>query len=173
MANPAEGTAEAPPSPQPPSIKVESERFGTFDVPADRVFRFAAGLIGFPRAQRFVLLDHRPGSPFKWMLCLEDPELAFAVANPSDLVGSYEPPMEKAAKQLGADAADVAIFALVTIPADPTQMTINLMAPVAVDLKTMTAEQLILDRPELSPAHRLVPAATPTAAVEPKSEGPA
>lgn len=170
MANPAERTEEATPPAGRPSVRIESERFGTLEVPADRVFRFAAGLIGFPRARRFVLLDHRPGSPFKWMLCLEDPELAFAVANPSDLVGTYEPPLDKAAKQLGADPSDVAIFALVTIPANPTDMTINLMAPVAVDLKTMEAEQLILERPDLSPAHRLVPAENPATAAEPETE---
>ncbi len=137
-------------------LRIESRRFGTLDVPADRVFRFGNGLIGFPASQRFVLLDHKPGSPFKWMLSLEDPELAFAVADPIDLVPSYEAPVKRAAKQLEADATNVAIFALVTIPNDPTQMTINLMAPVAVDLKTMRAEQLILDRPDLSPAHRVV-----------------
>jgi flagellar assembly factor FliW len=90
------------------------------------------------------------------MLSLEDPELAFAVANPADLVPGYDPPLERAARQLGAESADIAIFALVTIPSDPSEMTINLMAPVAVDLKSMAAQQMILDRPELSPAHRVV-----------------
>ena len=149
MASPAERTGER-------TRKVVSQRFGSFEIPEDRVFRFGNGLIGFPKAEHFVLLDHRPGSPFKWMLSLEDPELAFAVANPSDLVSDYSPPLKKAAKQLSANDADVAIFALVTIPSDPTQMTINLMAPVAVDLRSMTAEQLILDRPDLSPAHPVV-----------------
>lgn len=149
MTSPAERTEQS-------ALKVVSQRFGTFEVPQDRIFRFENGLIGFPSAHRFVLLDHRPGSPFKWMLSLDDPELAFAVANPSDLVSDYTPPVKRAAKQLAAEAEDVAIFALVTIPTDPTQMTINLMAPVAVSLRTMAAEQLILDRPDLSPAHPVV-----------------
>lgn len=150
MANPAERSEAT-------TVRVASQRFGTLDVPADRVFQFGAGLIGFSSARKFVLLDHRPGSPFKWMLSLDDPELAFAVVNPSDLVPEYDPPVERAAKVLSADLPDIAIFALVTIPPDPTQMTINLMAPLAVDLKSMTAEQLVIDRPGLSPAHRVVP----------------
>lgn len=155
MESPAERVAAAPS--EGTTLHIESKRFGDFDVPSDRVFHFENGLIGFPSSQRFVLLDHRPGSPFKWMLSLEDPELAFAVADPIDLVPNYEPPVKRATKQLQADATDIAIFALVTIPKDPTQMTINLMAPVAVDLKSMAAEQLILDRPDLSPAHPVVP----------------
>jgi flagellar assembly factor FliW len=167
MESPAEKVAE--PVVANGGLRVDSQRFGTLDVPADRVFRFATGLVGFPSRKRFVLLDHRPGSPFKWMLSLDDPELAFAVADPLDLVPGYEPPVERAARQLGAEPADVAIFALVTIPKDPTQMTVNLMAPVAVDLKSMTAQQLILDRPDLSPAHAVVPAkdAGPSRAPEP------
>lgn len=155
MESPAE-RVQAEPAPEP-GLHIESKRFGAFDVPADRVFRFENGLIGFPASRRFVLLDHKPGSPFKWMLSVEDPELAFAVADPIDLVPNYEPPLKKATKHLQAEESDIAIFALVTIPKDPTQMTINLMAPVAVDLKSMAAEQLILDRPELSPAHPVVP----------------
>lgn len=155
MESPAERVAAAPS--EGATLHIESKRFGTLDVPEDRVFRFESGLIGFPASRNFVLLDHKPGSPFKWMLSLEDPELAFAVADPIDLVADYDPPMKRASKQLHADEADVAIFALVTIPKDPTEMTINLMAPVAVDLKSMAAEQLILDRPDLSPAHPVVP----------------
>ncbi len=155
MESPAERVTAVPS--EQAELHIESRRFGTFDVPADRVFRFENGLIGFPNSQRFVLLDHKPGSPFKWMLSVEDPELAFAVADPADLVPDYDAPLKRAAKQLQADEANVAIFALVTIPKDPTQMTINLMAPVAVDLNSMAAAQLIVDRPDLSPAHPVVP----------------
>lgn len=161
-----ESPAECMPEPADETLRVESRRFGTMEVPADRVFSFEAGLLGFPHCRRFVLLDHRPGSPFKWMLSLDDPELAFAVADPIELVRDYEPPLKRASRQLEAEPTDLAIFALVTIPADPTEMTINLMAPVAVNLKTLTAQQIILDEPGLSSAHRVVqgaPSAEPAA----------
>ena len=56
------------------TIHVVSQRFGTFDVPAASVLHFAHGLIGFPVDHRFVILDHEPGSPFKWMLSLDNGE---------------------------------------------------------------------------------------------------
>jgi flagellar assembly factor FliW len=138
------------------TIHVASRRFGSFDVPADRVLTFPQGLIGFPDASRFVILDHRPGSPFKWMLSLDDPELGFAVANPCELVAGYEPPVELAARLLGVAPEDVALFVLVTIPSDPTAMTVNLMAPVVVDLKTRRARQLVLDGSRLETRHRVL-----------------
>jgi flagellar assembly factor FliW len=136
-------------------VHVVSSRFGELDVPVDRVLHFPQGLIGFPRARRFVILDHRPGSPFKWMLCLEEPDVAFAVVEPATLVPSYEPPLELAARTLGVAPADVALFVIVTIPPDPTAMTVNLMAPVVVDLATRRSRQLVLEDPRCDPSYRV------------------
>lgn len=136
-------------------IHVCSARFGDFKVPVDRVLHFPQGLVGFPRARRFVILDHRPGSPFKWMLCLEQPDLAFAVVEPGRMVPGYLPPLELAARTLGTDPADVALFVIVTIPPDPTAMTVNLMAPVVVDIRTRTSRQLVLEDPRCDPSYRV------------------
>jgi flagellar assembly factor FliW len=136
-------------------VQVHSTRFGDFEVPCDRVLHFPQGLIGFPRARRFVILDHRPGSPFKWMLCLEQPDVAFAVAEPGRLVPDYRPPLEVAARTLGTAPADVALFVIVTIPSDPTAMTVNLMAPVVVDVRTRTSRQLVLEDARCDPSYRV------------------
>ncbi len=149
----AEGQRSARPT---ATVRVASRRFGTFEVPADSVLHFAQGLVGFPAHRRYVVLDHRPGSPFKWMLSIDDPDLAFAVANPGELVGGYEPPLGLAARLLDASPDDLALFVLVTIPADPMQMTVNLMAPVVVDLRTRQARQIVLDDPRCPPDHRVV-----------------
>ena len=136
-------------------IHVRSVRFGNFEVAADHVLHFPQGLIGFPRAHRFVILDHRPGSPFKWMICLEQPDVAFAVVEPGRMVPDYHPPLELAARALGADPGDVALFVIVTIPPDPTAMTVNLMAPVVVDLRTKISRQLVLEDARCDPSYRV------------------
>ncbi len=136
-------------------IQVRSGRFGDFEVPVDRVLHFPQGLIGFPGVRRFVILDHRPGSPFKWMLCLEQPDLAFAVVEPGKMVPEYRAPLELAARTLATDPADVALFVIVTIPPDPTAMTVNLMAPVVVDVRTRTSRQLVLEDARCDPSYRV------------------
>jgi flagellar assembly factor FliW len=155
----------APARRDPDVIRVASSRFGDLDVPADRVLHFPQGLIGFPRARRFVILDHRPGSPFKWMLCLDEPDMAFAVAEPAPLVPGYRAPLELAARVLGTDPADVALFVIVTIPSDPTAMTVNLMAPVVVDVRTRRSRQLVLEDARCDPSYRVC-GPRPAAAVE-------
>jgi flagellar assembly factor FliW len=145
-------------------IQVHSGRFGDFEVSPDRVLHFPQGLIGFPGVRRFVILDHRPGSPFKWMLCLEQPDLAFAVVEPGKLVPEYRAPLDLAARTLGTDPADVALFVIVTIPSDPMAMTVNLMAPVIVDVRTRTSRQLVLEDARCDPSYRVCGPRTQVAA---------
>jgi flagellar assembly factor FliW len=156
MASVAEGAVAPVRSvPEPEMIHVRSSRFGELAVPSDRVLHFPQGLIGFPRARRFVILDHRPGSPFKWMLCLEQPDVAFAVVEPRMMVPGYRAPLELAARTLGADPADVVLFVIVTIPSDPLAMTVNLMAPVVVDVRTRRSRQLVLEDGRSDPSYRV------------------
>ena len=136
-------------------LHVRSRRFGSFEVPMASVLHLPQGLVGLPEHRRYVILEHRPGSPFKWLLSLLDPDLGFAVADPADLVAGYEPPLALAARLLDTDPADVALFVIVTIPSDPTRMTVNLMAPVVVDMRTRHARQIVLDDPRC-PADYLV-----------------
>jgi flagellar assembly factor FliW len=132
-----------------------SERFGSFTVPEARVFVLDPGLVGFPDARRFVLLDSKPGSPFKWMLSVDEPDLGFAVVDPGDFVAGYVAPLEHAANVLSCARADVALFVLVTIPERPTEIFLNLLAPIIVDLQTRRGRQLVLEDTQLDPAHRI------------------
>jgi len=152
MASTAEQAAQRPSE----GAQVVSRRFGTFEVPESAILHFGQGLVGLPGHRRYVIVEHRPGSPFKWMLSLDDPELAFAVANPGELVAGYQPPLALAARLLGVPAEELALFVIVTIPPDPTRMTVNLMAPVVVDLRTRQARQIVLDDPRCPPDHRVV-----------------
>jgi flagellar assembly factor FliW len=161
MASTAEQTERRPGAPEAPTLRVVSRRFGTFEVPLTSIVQFAQGLVGFPQHRRYVVLDHRPGSPFKWMLSIDDPEIAFAVADPGDLVAGYEPPLGLAARLLDAEPEALALFVIVTIPSDPTRMTVNLMAPVVVDLRTRQARQIVLDDRRCPPDHRVVGDSSP------------
>ncbi len=165
MASVAEAAVTPVRRDDPEMIEVRSRRFGDFAVPGDRVLHFPQGLIGFPRVRRFVILDHRPGSPFKWMLCLDQPDVAFAVVEPMDFVPDYRAPIALAARTLGTDPADIGLFVIVTIPSDPTAMTVNLMAPVVVDIRTRISRQLVLEDGRFDPSYRVC-ASPPAAPVE-------
>ncbi len=127
-------------------IELRSRRFGNLVVPAEEVLEFADGLVGLPRCRRFVIMDHHEGSPFKWMVSLDDPDLGFAVVDPCDFVPGYRRSIEEEVARLGGiGEGEVALLTIVTIPPDPARMTIDLMAPVVVNLRTRQAKQVVLE----------------------------
>jgi flagellar assembly factor FliW len=135
-------------------VWLHSKRFGDYEVPAERVLNFPQGLIGFREARRFALLDaSRPGSPFRCLVCLDEPDLGFVVCDPVALWPAYAadlPPPEHGR------AEDVAVLALVTVPSNALEMTANLMAPLVVDCQTRTGRQCVLDTGRYSTRHPLL-----------------
>lgn len=162
MPNAAERVCGSGPQRAGTPLRIHSRRFGTVDVSADEILSLPQGMLGLPESRRYALLDGRPGSPFKLLLSIDDPELAFAVVNPQELVAGYEPPLAIAARVLGADLADVALFAVVTVASGPS-LTVNLMAPLAVDTHTRCGRQLVLDDGRFAPAHPIIPVPAPRA----------
>ena len=112
------------------TVAVRSQRFGDYEVPAERILRFPEGLVGFPEARHFVLLDSsHPGSPFRYLLCLDLPELGFVVCDAAHVCAGYVADVPRPAE----------------VPADPRQMTANLMAPLLVDCRSGRGRQVVLD----------------------------
>ena len=72
---------------------------------------------------------------------------------PARMVPDNVAPLEIAARTLGAGPDDVALFVIVTIPSDPMAMTVNLMAPVVVDVRTRRSVQLVLEDGRYDPAY--------------------
>jgi len=135
-------------------IHVDSKRFGAYAVPGERVLVFPEGLIGMPDARRFALMEpSRPGSPFRQLLCIDLPELGFVVCDPEELwpgYGAHLPPYEGGRENLAA-------MVLVTVPANPKEMTANLLAPLVVDPRTRVGRQIVLDAGRLSTRHPIFP----------------
>ena len=71
-------------------MKSESTRFGTIEVKDDSVLVFPSGILGFPEWTKYVLLDHDTDAPFKWLQCMEAPQLAFVVLDPAFFKMDYQ-----------------------------------------------------------------------------------
>jgi len=135
-------------------VEVRSEKFGAYQVPVERILHFPEGLVGFPAARRFALLESaRPGSLFHFLLCVDLPELGFVVCDPATFWPGYVADLPR--------PADAAVLVLVTVPADPKQMTANLMAPLVLDSRARQGVQLVLDTGRYSTRHPILPPASP------------
>jgi flagellar assembly factor FliW len=134
-------------------VKVQTSRFGEIEVQANKVITLPHGMVGFPRLNRYVLLEHRPGSPFHWLQSVDRPDLAFVITDPLLFDPTYQLTLgDNEANLLQVtDPRDVQIWVVVSIPqGSPEGMTANFKAPLVINLKNRLAAQIILEDPRWS-----------------------
>lgn len=131
------------------TIVLQSTRFGELPVPADSVIEFPTGLIGFPRSQKFVMLEHKP--PFSWLHSIDDPNLAFVVVDGFEFGENYSVKAPYGDKDIDLQEEDeYAILVIVTVRPNPTETTANLKAPLFVNVRNRKGTQVIFDDPRYS-----------------------
>lgn len=136
------------------TIKFQSTRFGELEVDQDSVLEIVFGIIGFPDNKKFVLLDYNP--PFSWLHSTENSELAFVVVSAAEFGDNYKVPIPRGDKDIDLqEDDDVAVFNLVTIRKETALSTVNLKAPVIVNLRNKKGRQIILDQANYSTRHLL------------------
>lgn len=131
------------------TLAAPTVRFGELTYGPDDVIDVAGGLPPFRAAQRFVLVADEQEAPFLWLQSVDEPGLAVAVA-PLDLLFPEHDARVRAsvsARAEGGPPEDMRVYGLIVLHPDPLQMTVNLAAPVVVNARRMTAEQVVLDVP--------------------------
>lgn len=137
---------------------IRTERFGEIEVNDGSVIMFREGLPGFPAAKRFVIVERgRPGQ-LKWLQAVEDPALAFVIADPRLFKPDYRiQPRREDTESLEIEPPDeeIEVYAVVAIPEDPRMATVNLAAPIVVNKRKMVGKQLVLLGGGYSLRHRI------------------
>ena len=125
-------------------IELAHRRVGEIRLPESAVIRFT-GLPGFPEARRFALFQHDQDSPFSWLACLDDPELAFVVTDPRLFFPDYAPGIpSRALEALGAEATGpFELLAIANLRGE--RPCLNLAAPLVVDATSRRGVQVVLD----------------------------
>ncbi len=135
-------------------ITFQSARFGELSVAKDSVIEFPSGLIGFPRAKRYVMLDYKP--PFSWLHSIDDAGLAFVVIDGGALAAHFEIRAPYGDRDIDLkDDDEYAVLVVVTVRPDARMTTANLKAPLFVNIRNRKGVQVIFDNPNLSTRYAL------------------
>jgi flagellar assembly factor FliW len=142
-------------------MRVEGTRFGEIELEDGKAIVFPRGLIGFPDARRYVLLEAQAPRKVAWLQSLDMPELAFPVVDGAMLGAAYpNPAPAKLAHDAGIGDAELAV--LVVVAANKGKgLVANLLAPLVVDLESRSGAQVVLDPREYSAAEPLIAAPAP------------
>jgi flagellar assembly factor FliW len=142
-------------------MKVETTRFGTIDISEKEIVRFPEGLYGFEKETEFTLLPFNPNveSPMEWMQSLKSDHLAFVVTDPNLYLSDYKLKLsEEDKKRVELEEDDLFLTrAIVTIPENYSEMTVNLIAPLVINKNKGVAKQFVLTNMDYDTRHYLLP----------------
>lgn len=123
----------------------EATRVTPLDIPSDQVIQFPEGLPGFPELRRFGLFQDAEDSPLFTLQSLEEPAVAFSVADPAVFGFRYDMPVTDADKAaLGLKDGDEIAVAVMLFKSDEgsgVSINANLGAPLLFNVSTHVAIQ--------------------------------
>ena len=140
-------------------VKLKTRPYGEIEIDERQIIDFPDGIPGFDFVRKFILLDtHDEKSPFKWLQAYDEPELAFIVIRPVDFMKEYELVIsQNDLEAVGAKSPEeILVFAIVTIPSNPAEMTANLQGPLLINKENRTGRQSISGDPRWQVRHPIL-----------------
>jgi flagellar assembly factor FliW len=138
-------------------VIIKTGRFGQLSVGNDETIFIPQGILGFPEYRKFCLVDSGDETLILWLQSIDNPEIAFPVLEPKIFKTDYAVRLSAAElRELKLENVNQsAVFSILTIPEDVTQMTANLKAPLVINLKEQIAKQVVLQENEYGIRHEM------------------
>lgn len=137
---------------------VQSDRFGSLEIPENKIITMKKPILGFEKLTRFCLVEKEEFLPFLWLQAIEDPHLAFIVVNPTVFFADYGIRVHsKEVADLGVQSPEnVEVYVVVTVPENPAEMSVNLQGPILINSENNLGKQLVLVNSEYCVHHPLL-----------------
>ena len=127
-------------------------KFGEFTYAESEIYEFPWGLPGFPHLRRFLALQLEEQPNFVWLQSVDDVNIALPTANPWVIFEDYEPKLPSyATSSLELDdPSGFTVLCVMIVTKNAEEMTMNLLAPIIVNLRTRKARQISLEGSDYS-----------------------
>lgn len=138
-------------------MEILSPVHGKITYDEDEIINFEKSIPGFNDVKRFILKEIE-GSSFKLLQSIDDVTVGFVVISPFEVEENYEINLsEEVIKTLEIkEATDVLLYSLVTLNSKVEKITVNLKAPVVINVNNKKAEQFIIDKEKYKIKHPLM-----------------
>ncbi len=124
---------------------------------SEKIIRFDRGIPGFLEEKEFTYLEAGEDTPFGYLQSQNNEQLSFIVVSPFIFYPEYEFILSDEVKERLniTPSVDIVILSIVTIREEVVNATMNLVAPIVVNLNNLKAEQVILEGTKYSIRHQL------------------
>lgn len=129
-------------------MEINSKLFGTIEYTDENIIRFEEGLIGIDDKTNFILVEKDDFKPFSYLQSVDDGSFVLIVINPlmvePDFKYSIYHDDLDAVGISGSNADDFSLMAIVIFSNKLEDITVNLKAPILINIHSKQAKQVIL-----------------------------
>lgn len=139
-------------------MKTQTKYFGELEYDQDDVVTFPIGMFGFEDEHEFLLIPFEGSCETLLSLqSLKTPALSFTVMTPFSLDPDYAPELQPSElKALGvAENGELGYYVLCAVKDPVAESTVNLKCPIAINVDTRVARQVILESDRYEMRHPL------------------
>lgn len=130
-------------------MKLKTQIFGEIEIDETKKLVFDQGVIGYPDYRDFFLLhdSEREGKSFiSWLQSADDDCFALPVVDPLVVDETYNPLVEdEILAGLGSVEDEFTVLTTIRVPAEIEKMTVNMKAPIIVNVTTQKCCQIIIE----------------------------
>lgn len=127
-------------------MELNTIRFGKITIDEKSILHFPDGLYGFEGLHQFAIVNCKETLPIYWLQSVEDGQVSLPIIDPFIIKPDYVIDVDdKELKIIETDREDdIIVYNVVVLPKDITQITMNLVAPIIINVKKNLAKQVIL-----------------------------
>lgn len=127
-------------------MNIITRDFGELEVSEDDSISFTSGMYGFENFKNFIILKENPEDDIMFLQSLENSDLSFVLVDPYSIFLSYDPNLyeEDLAELMVKSESDLKFLVIAIIKENVKDSIVNLKSPIAINPKTRSAKQVIL-----------------------------
>jgi len=127
-------------------INMKTRDFGEMTVKEEDIINFTCGMYGFADYKNYVILKDSPEDDVMFLQSLDNTDLSFVLIDPYTIFRSYEPslPEEDLTELEAENESELKYLVIAIIKENIKESVVNLKSPIAINPKTRTAKQVIL-----------------------------
>ncbi len=120
-------------------------KLGILDIEEEEIVEFGDGLPGFEDLRKFSLISRADTEPIKWLISLENEKIALPVIDPWLIVEDYSLNLDNETMITLENPKAERTLVLAVIDLHSENVSVNLAAPIVVNLDKAIGVQVIID----------------------------
>ena len=135
-------------------MKIQTAFLGEIEIDESQTIYFEHGLPGFEEEQKFTLIPLVDDAVYQVLQSVHKPHIAFVTVNPFVFTNYSFDLDESTVHSLSIISnEDIAILSIVTVQEPFSESTLNLKAPIVINMKLKKAKQTIIEKSDFPLRH--------------------